>query len=568
MNLKEKYDVVIIGAGVGGLTAAAMLSKAGFSVCVLEKEPHAGGYLAGYSRKKFRFDTAIHWLNQCAPGGWVHRTFEAIGTDHPQPVSQTNIRRYKGDSFEYLLTNKPDEFRDRLIAEFPHEKEGIIRFFKAAKKIGHSFHIANQVFRSGESMSVFEKLNYAWRQLQFALPFIPYISYTGEEGIKKGLNKFFKDERIHKIFAGDMEVLSCLVPIGWAYYNDYQSPPIGGGQMIPEWLQYVVEYYKNPVFFNCHVKQLNLQGKECKSVSFRRGHSDYTVNCDYVVATCDVETLYEKMLPPDAIPTKLKDKLRKADLYSSSVTVSMALDCPAEDLGFGDELIHLSSENVPREAHISGDPKLSEVSILAPSVRDKSVAPEGKGILTFYMPAYMHYQGEWATTKDVHGNYIRNEAYEKLKAEIGEVLIDRVVNKVAPNLREHIFFYDIATPVTHWRYTGNKNGTIMGAKPGKENMMGNIAHYQTPISNVLLGGHWAELGGGVPIAVKAGTNAALLIMKRSKKDAYKVLANYMDGKIDLQQFQQSPAFKAYNNSWVPEPTEAERDRLRKIERGE
>ena len=111
MNLKEKYDVVVIGAGVGGLTAGAMLGKAGFSVCVLEKEPHEGGYLAGYSKKKFRFDTAIHWLNQCAPGGWVHRTFQAIGTDHPQPVGQTNIRRYKGESFDYLRSPGFDTWR-------------------------------------------------------------------------------------------------------------------------------------------------------------------------------------------------------------------------------------------------------------------------------------------------------------------------------------------------------------------------------------------------------------------------------------------------------------------------
>ena len=41
LSIKQDYDIVIIGAGVGGLTAAALLSKAGFSVCVLEKEPHA-----------------------------------------------------------------------------------------------------------------------------------------------------------------------------------------------------------------------------------------------------------------------------------------------------------------------------------------------------------------------------------------------------------------------------------------------------------------------------------------------------------------------------------------------
>src|SRR5690349_11473386 len=148
LDLKSSYDVAIIGAGVGGLTAAAVLSKAGFSVCVLEKEPHVGGYLAGFRRHHFRFDTAIHWLNQCAPEGMVCQLFDAIGNDHPTPIPQIRIRRYKGDTFDYLLTNDPNEWRNQLIAEFPHEKKGIERFFKAAWKLGRSFKNFNSVFRS------------------------------------------------------------------------------------------------------------------------------------------------------------------------------------------------------------------------------------------------------------------------------------------------------------------------------------------------------------------------------------------------------------------------------------
>src|SRR5690606_323414 len=123
-ELKSYYDVAIIGAGIGGLTAAALLSKAGLSVCVLEKEPHAGGYLAGFRRKNFRFDTAIHWLNQYGPDGLVTKVFDILGNDYPRAMVQQRIKRYKGDNFDYLLTDNPDEFRDQLIREFPASKEG------------------------------------------------------------------------------------------------------------------------------------------------------------------------------------------------------------------------------------------------------------------------------------------------------------------------------------------------------------------------------------------------------------------------------------------------------------
>lgn len=548
------YDIVIIGAGVGGLTAAALLSKTGYSVCVLEKEPHVGGYLAGFRRKDFLFDTAIHWLNQCNPDGLLGKVFDILGTDHPIAVGQRRIRRYKGDTFDYLLTNNPDEWRDELITAFPHEKPGLIRFFKAAKKLGTSFKNFNNIFRSEETMTFWERARNKLRLLEFALPFIPHIRYTGPVGLKKGLNRYFKDENLHKIFAAESEILSCLVPIGWAYYGDFQSPPKGGSQVIPQWLEYVVRYYQNPVHCQARVTGISLDGDTCTGVTFEHRGSTHHVKSRYVIAACDVETLYEKMLPEHAVPAALKKRLRQADLYSSSVTISIALDCPSEDLGFREELIHLGSES---QGDV-GDPATSEISILAPSLRDKSLAPEGHGTLTVYMPALMNYKDNWQTDRDDEGNYVRGEAYRQLKKEIADILIARVEQKLCIDLRSHILFYEVATPVTHHRYTGNKNGTMMGAKPGRENMQSKIAHYRTPVKNLLLGGHWAELGGGVPIAVKAGCNAALIILRKENKPAFRVLTRYMDNKITLQELLEHACFKPYDQSWKAPMTPAQR----------
>lgn len=556
-EIKPYYDIVVIGAGVGGLTAAALLSKAGFSVCVLEKEPHAGGYLAGFRRKDFRFDTAIHWLNQCMPGGMAAMIFDILGSDHPVPVPQKRIRRYKGETFDYLLTNNPDELRDQWIKEFPHEKEGITRFFKTAKRLGKSFANFGHVFRSEETMNFFERMANKRNLLKFAMPFIPLIRYTGPEGLKKGLNKYFKEPRLHEIFAADTELLSCLVPIGWAYYGDFQSPPVGGGQVIPEWLEHIVKYYGNELFYKSKVNRIITEAGTAKGVEFEHRGNTYTVNSKYVIAACDVEALYEKMLPPDAVPDKMKNKLRGADLYSSSVTVSIALDCSPAELGFNEELVHIPGDST------GVDPETAEVSILAPSFRDPSLAPEGCGTLTLYMPAFMQYKDNWHTDTDDDKNYIRNEKYKQLKTGIAEVIIRRVEERVAPNLRQHILFYDVATPVTHWRYTGNRNGTMMGAKPGRANMQGKVAHYQTPVKNLLLGGHWAELGGGVPIAVKAGTNASLLVLQKEKPAAFQVLADYMDGKISAGRLLKCPYFKPYDNSWKQAPTPAQKTAKRK-----
>jgi phytoene dehydrogenase-like protein len=556
-EFKDFYDVIVIGAGVGGLTAAALLSKAGLSVCVLEKEPHVGGYLAGFRRKNFVFDTAIHWLNQYGPGGILDKLFKAIGSDHPQSVEQHRIRRYKGEEFDYLLTNNPDEMRNQLILDFPGERKGLEKLFRNAKRIGHSFKNYNSVFRSEETMGIFQKLKNKLRLLEFAIPFIPFLSFSGEKGLKKGLDVFFKDPKLKNIFSGEHEMLGCLIPIGWSYFNDFQTPPKGGSQVIPAWLQHVIEYYHNTIGLKCLVKEIYIDEGKCTGLSFEQNGKQHILKSKYIIAANDIETLYEKILPSYAVPAALKKKLKNADLYSSSITVSIALDCTAEFLGFNEEMIHLVDETQSFNDQSGGDPARSEISVIAPSMRDKSLAPENNGTLTLYMPACMEYRNEWETILDDKGNRIRGEAYQKLKREIADVLIKRVEDKLAPNLRSHILFYEVATPVTHWRYTGNKNGSIMGARPGRGNMKNKIAHYRTPVKNLILGGHWAELGGGVPVAAKAGANATLLVLQKENRTAFKLLAGYMNNTVSLESLRKNKCFISYDDSWIRKKNPAE-----------
>jgi prolycopene isomerase len=88
---------------------------------------------------------------------------------------------------------------------------------------------------------------------------------------------------------------------------------------------------------------------------------------------------------------------------------------------------------------------------------------------------------------------------------------------------------EVATPVTHRRYTGNRDGTIMAAKPSHENIRNRVAHYQTPVKNLLLASHWAEYGGGVPISVRAGANSALLVLRREDRAEFESLRAVLDG---------------------------------------
>ena len=556
---KENYDVVIIGAGISGLTSAALFQKAGLSCCVLEMDPRPGGYMAGFERKKFRFDSAIHWLNDCGTNGLVTKIFRIIGDDFPKPTSQKRIRRFVSSNFDYLITNQPDQLKEQWIKEFPEDKKGIIRFFKDAQKIAKTFDKHINLSRSIKTMHWTELPIYGLKMLGFALPFIPHIRFSGDEGVKKGLAKYFKSEKLKSVFSSETDLLSCLIPIAWAYSNNFQNPPIGGGQAFPEWLIYTIKQMGGDLFFSSKVTRILVENKIATAVQLIRNNETIEIKGKYIVAACDAETLFEKMLPKNIVPEQTIKNLKEAELYSSAFTISIGLDCPSEELGFSEESIYISDVSLERELLGSGDPITSGIHVLSPSVRDNTLAPQGKGTLTIFIPAWIESFDYWKCKKDENGNFIRGDEYKKLKQEIADIVIDRVQDKLTPNLRQHIEVIDIATPITHFRYTGNKNGSMMGQRPGKKNMNKKVASYHTPVKNVFLSGHWADYGGGVPIAIKSAINTSLMILKQENKSVFKLLASYMDGKIDIKNLKASNQLKSYDNSWTQDLTVARKD---------
>ena len=523
----RKYDVVIIGAGIGGLTAAAILAKSGMDVCVVEMGSHPGGYLAGFERNGFHFETAIHWLNQCGSKGFVRRVFDLLAPGSPQTAVNTRIRRFMSDSYDYLLTNNPDEMRDDIISHCSNEEKAIRKFFKASKATANAFSKMTNFCRSAETMSVLEKTQLFFAANRAALPLIRYLPFSAE----KGMDRFFRSAGLKKIYSTEERLLSCLVPVGWAYNNDYQLPPKGGSRAFPEWISDILKIWKTPVFYNSRVNKIILENGRASGVTCIRDGEEYDIRARYVIAACDVESLYKKMLPEGTVSQKIIRKQQNAEIYNSCITVSLGLNYLTSDLGLDEEQILLRRDDISRKEQLSGAPDKTEISVIANSSRDPSLAPDGKVALMLYVPCSIEYGDFWKTERDSNGNFVRGNAYRSFKEEYADIIIKRVEEKLIPGLRSYIEVLDIATPITYLRYTGNRNGAIMGFRPSFRNIRNNVAHYSTPVKNLFIGGQWAELGGGIPNAVKAGVNSALLIIKNEIPETFKILVDVIDGKV-------------------------------------
>ncbi len=518
--IPNSCDVAIIGGGVAGLTAGALLSQAGMSCVVIERESRPGGYLAGFHRKAFVFDSAIHWLNQCGPGGMVHKVFHSLGDDPPDAPLLNRIRRYKGDSFDYLLTREPDALKEQLQKEFPADARGLDKFFKLARVLGERMTSYARYMRSRETLSPLELVS---RGLSITGWSRPFWALVGDKDCA-ALNDFFVSPDLKKIFCSEENILSCLVPIGWAYVGDFQRPPRGGSQAFIKWLMKKVNDAGSVVALRTEVQSVCVDQRRATGITLADGRE---VKARWVIGACDIDALFTKLLPGGAVPEDVVARYRNAELYNSCVTISLGLSCDPRRLGLDEELVFLTKDGLPRHGHNDGNPHTSGLSILAPSIRDPSMAPAGKGTLTVYCEANIKYGDYWKTEPGL----VRGEAYQQFKREYADIILERVQARVAPGLKQHIEVMDVATPVTHLRYTGNRDGTIMAQRTSKANMKAKVAGYRTPVEGLLIGGHWAEYGGGVPMAVKAAANAAAIVLKKDKPQQFQKLCQVLDQSV-------------------------------------
>jgi phytoene dehydrogenase-like protein len=285
-KIPSDCDVLIIGAGIAGLTASALLAKSGLKVVTVEEQSKPGGYFMGFKRNGFTFDSSIQWLNQCKNGGFISNVFNFIGSDYPKCTTINRIRRYKGESFDYLLTCEPLQFRDRLIKDFPDEAGGIAKFFADCKKYSSHFDILKNRMRSIETMSGIEKMVFGLKMLRWVIPVWKILRISAE----KGMDDYFKNEAIKKIFCSEEKFMAIIMPICWAFTKDFQSPPQGGAEVFIKWLCKKLTGTAAQIILNSKVDKVLVEKKKVIAATLAGGH---TIYCRYMIAACDIESLYE-----------------------------------------------------------------------------------------------------------------------------------------------------------------------------------------------------------------------------------------------------------------------------------
>jgi len=530
----ENKKIVIVGAGMAGLTAAAYLARENFSVLLLEKNDRVGGLVHTFDRDGFHFDTGPRaFVNS----GIVQPILKDLGISWDFFENKISMG-IEDHLFRVDTMDSIDEYKHTLGNLFPENIGDIERIIQVIYKLSeytqvlYEFDNPNFVDLMADKKFIFRKLIpwtvkflIALRKLnQFEMPMETFL-----EGLTD--NQSLTDIMIQHFFRKTPTHFA----LGYFYvYLDYFYPR-GGTRSLARIMKKKVVDSGGEIKLNTLVKVINPSES---TVTDSEGNS-YTY--DHLIWAADLKTLYRNLNPVglDAnITQKIESKTQNilASKGGESVFIFyIAVDRPpayfqekgGEHMFYTPSKLGLGETNRgERQSLIEDFDSKSKTEILdwldnfcmlntyevsVPALRDPTLAPEGKtGLMVSCLFDY-----------GVIEKVEKAGWYDEFKDVMEDRIIKIFSKTIFKNFDEDILFKFSATPMTINKMSGSSEGAITGwsfetTVPVESNIKDLPKSVITPIPGVLQAGQWAYSPAGVPIAMITGWYATQNIIKRSK----------------------------------------------------
>jgi phytoene desaturase len=492
------YDVIVIGAGLGGLSSGALLARQGRNVLVLEQSDRIGGCCSTFEQEGYRFDVGASIVEIIQP---IERVFKALGTTLQREVDLIScdpIMSYifpDGKRITYPLSVA---MTGEIISSISPEDGR--RWQEFAAFANDLMQVTLDTFFAEPASTMSDMLQIIRKNPRF-LKYLP-VFLSSYQDI---LEKYFKNETVLKTMGYQslyFGLPAALVPGPYAMvpYTEHVGIyyPRGGMIRIPEALQRCGEREGMQLKLNSRVEKIILSGKRVAGVQLADGSE---ITCRSIVSNINAKTLYLKMIGEENLPCRVVKGIKSYDLSISVPMIYLGLDY-APPLEAHHSVIAASPEDINRfwwEHVKTGELAYENFGLICWSTHtDPALAPEGKHILNLIPEGFYHLKG---TNWDDEKPYFIEKTIENL-------------SKVIPGLKEHVVLADCASPLDFERRLLLPEGAIyclqqdLAAqavfRPGAKSKS---------IAGLYLAGSSTHPGGGVPTTIASGQIAARLINK-------------------------------------------------------
>jgi len=508
----EEYDAVIVGAGGGGLGAAATLALAGKKVIVIERHNKVGGYMTNFKRGPYTFEISLHAMGGLDENGGTRTIFQNWGIlDKLKPIKLDPAYKVVYPGGEILVPADDQQYENDLKARFPEDADNIGKLFTYLRETQVFFKQLAAAQNEGGKV---------WDDF-FAAHTADVLKLFGtmNQTLDSFLEDYFTNPELHLIFTqlaaylgaspGEVQAAFFLVMwFGYTFEGYYYFE--GGSQSISDALHGVIEEHGGVVKLNTTVEKIVVEDGAVKEV---RTKNDACYRAPLVISNANANATLLNMVGADKLPANYVEKLEKMPIGVSAMVLYMGVDKDYREFFQGAHEVFIN-ESLDQEKNYeyfyTNNTELSPFLLTNYSVLVPTVAPEGHNVLI--LAVYLDY--EW---NDVWQFYKDREAYETFKSEVARKYIARS-EKFLPGLSEHIRSLSIATPPTLERFTLNTKGTFYGFHNLPKYALLNRLAQETPIKGLYLAGQWTFPGPGQSAVLQSGLSAAKKAMKAQEEE--------------------------------------------------
>ena len=520
-HLSRKYDVIVIGSGIGSLTTATLLAKSGKKVLILERHYTAGGFTHIFRRKNYEWDVGVHYIGEVQrSNSAIKKMFDYITEGELQWADMGEVydRVIIGDK-TYDFVKGVKNFKAKMKSYFPKDTDAIDQYVDC-------------VFAANKAMRGF--------YINKTLPY--WIShFTGAFLTKKYLK--FSDQTTHEV----LSVLTkneSLIKVLTAQYGDYGLPPrqssfamhasvakhyfgggsfpVGGSGAIVSSVNKVLEAHGAQIITNASVSKIRIDKGKVLGVKMQDGRN---IDADQVVSGVGIFNTYQELIPESLrVKYKFESKLKKIQPSVGHGCLYIGLKGSPESLNLPKNNLWIYPEGIDHDQAVEDYLKDQEkpfplVYISFPAAKDPSWSDRYPNHSTVDIITILPYEtfSQWECGQWMH----RGAEYEALKEQIAQRLLAHLFEQL-PHLRGQIDHYELSTPLTTKNFVNYQKGELYGIDHSPSRFRQKFLRPRTPIKGFYLTGQdivTAGVGGALFSGlITANTMTGKNYMKSVMKD--------------------------------------------------
>lgn len=528
-QLRDEYDVIVIGSGIGGLCSAAILAKYGYSVAVMESHYAPGGAAHGFSLKRpegvYHFDTGPSFFSGINPNteakssnplrtvlDAIEETVECI------PYTTFGLKFPEGDfihTTNFGGHNDPTQISPIESVSGTKAAEDWRRLIKAMEPLAKAVEAMPTAALRGDVSAIATVAPYlknfaTLNPLENLKLTKPYSSILEQADVKDPFTRNWIDLLcfcLSGLPANGTITAEMAMMMGEFYDKDaVMDSPTGGAKAIVGALVRGITKYGGHVFVRSHVDQIIVENGRAAGVKLKNGSRVRAKKS--VISNLSIwDLLQSGILSTTELPSSFVEQGKGTPVGKSFMHLHVGFEMTP------DELRELQAHYICLDDWTRGvDSHENAVLVSIPSVHDDSLAPKGHAVLHAYTPATEDFE-PWSKLKR------NSDEYNQLKEERSQFLW-KTLETIIPDISDRATVVQIGTPLTHQRFLRRYRGSYGPAIVAGE---ASFPFPKTPLSNLLVCGDSCFPGIGVPAVAGSGLLAAHSISWESIPQQRKLL---------------------------------------------